>query len=131
MTTQESLLTLNPSTHIRTTAENQSFYDLLVNEKRIFTTKHQLYTCAIMVAVLCESEPNNTSKTKDICLVGNVDKTNLSIASGIVAHLCPDITNGSELLSKMNAYADAGIDILRINYENNDGQLRLEQYMDD
>lgn len=130
MAFDEKMLELNPSTHIKTTAENQSFYDEVVNVKRYFATKHQMYTCAIMVAILENVQPDYSTKTKDICLVGNVDKTNLAIAKGLVAHICDDVTNGAELLIKMNAYADAGIELLKKNYSNNDGQLFLEQYMD-
>ena len=130
MAFEERMLELNPSTHIKTTAENQAFYDEIVNEKHYFATKHQMYTCAIMVAILENAQPDYSSKTKDICLVGNVDKTNIAIAKGLVVHICDDVTNGTELLSKMNAYADAGIELLKKNYSNNDGQLFLEQYMD-
>lgn len=130
MAFEEKILELNPSTHIKTTADNQAFYDTIVNDKHIFATKHQMYTCAITVAILENAMPDYTPKNKDICLVGNVDKTNMAIAKGLIAHICDDVTNGTELLSKMNAYADAGINLLKINFANNDGQLRLEQYMD-
>lgn len=47
----QEFFSMNPSTHIRTTSENRRFYDLLVDEKHVFSTKYQLYTFAIMVAL--------------------------------------------------------------------------------
>lgn len=41
---EQEFFSINPSTHIRTTSENRRFYDLLVDEKNIFSTKYQLYT---------------------------------------------------------------------------------------
>lgn len=128
MAGEESVFCIKPSTHIRTTAANRTFYDKIVDEKGVFSKKHQLYTCAIMVAILSDAEPNMETKNQDICLVDNVDRDNLAIVKGIVLHKCPKIMNGSDLLKRMNEYADAGIELLRINYENNDGVLRLEQY---
>lgn len=128
MAGEESVFYIKPSTHIRTTAANRAFYDKIVDENGVFSKKHQLYTCAVMVAVLSDAEPNTETKNQDICLVDNVDRDNLAIAKGIVLHKCPEIMNGSDLLKRMNEYADAGIELLRINYENNDGVLRLEQY---
>ena len=116
----QEFFSMNPSTHIRTTSENRRFYDLLVDEKHIFSTKYQLYTFAIMVALRAGAKPDPSTKNLDICLVGNVDKDNLTVAKGLVAHLCPEINNGSDLLKRMNEYADAGIAILRTDYENND-----------
>ena len=66
---------------------------------------------------------------KDICLVGNVNSDNLAIAKGIVSQLCPGIKRGNDLLKRMTEYADAGIGILRVEYENN-GTLRLDNYIE-
>ena len=38
----QEFFSMNPSTHIRTTSENRRFYDLLVDEKHVFSTKYQL-----------------------------------------------------------------------------------------
>lgn len=130
MASEETVFFIRPSMHIKTTAANREFYDRIIGENCIFAKKHQLYTCAIMVAVLSDAEPNTDTKNQDICLVDNVDRDNLAIAKGIVLHKCPEIMNGSDLLKRMNEYADAGIELLRVNYENNDGVLRLEQYTD-
>ena len=54
---------------------------------------------------------------------------NLAIAKGIVSQLCPDVQNGSDLLKRMTEYADAGISLLRVEYENN-GTLRLDNYIE-
>ena len=35
---EQEFFSINPSTHIRTTSENRRFYDLLVDEKNIFST---------------------------------------------------------------------------------------------
>ena len=70
-----------------------------------------------------------TTKSEDICLVGNVNSDNLAIAKGIVSQLCPDVQNGSDLLKRMTEYADAGISLLRVEYENN-GTLRLDNYIE-
>lgn len=71
---EQEFFSINPSTHIRTTSENRPFYDLLVDEKHIFSTKYQLYTFAIMVALRAGVAPDSATKSLDICLVGNVDK---------------------------------------------------------
>ena len=130
MALEERLLTIKPSSHISTTASNQAFYDEVVNEKHLFKTKYQMYTCAIMVAILEGANPDYSKKDKDICLITSLDQTDLAIVKGLIAHICDDVTNGTELLIKMNAYADAGIELLKKNYSNNDGQLLLEKYMD-
>lgn len=125
----ENHFEIDRSTHIRTSAANKEFYNLIVDEKKIFTAKHQLYTFAIMVAAFHNVAPDTTTKSEDICLVGNVNADNLAIAKGIVSQLCPDVENGGDLLKRMTEYADAGINILRVEYENN-GTLRLDSYIE-
>ena len=127
---EQEFLSINPSTHIRPTSENRPFYDLLVDEKHIFSTKYQLYTFAIMVALRAGVAPDSATKSLDICLVGNVDKDNFAVAKGLVAHLCPEINNGSDLLKRMNEYADAGIAILRTDYENSDEDFDPSVYLE-
>ena len=126
----QEFFSINPSTHIRTTSENRRFYDLLVDEKHIFSTKYQLYTFAIMVALRAGAKPEKKKKNLDICLVGNVDKDNFTVAKGLVAHVCPEINNGGDLLKRMNEYADAGIAILRTDYENNDEDFDPSIYLE-
>ena len=70
------------------------------------------------------------SKTVDICAVDNVDKDNFAVAKGLVAHVCPEINNGSDLLKRMNEYANAGIAILRTDYENNDEDFDPSEYLE-
>ena len=82
-----------------------------------------------MVATFNYALPDTTTKSEDICLVGNVNSDNLAIAKGIVSQLCPDVQNGSDLLKRMTEYADAGISLLRVEYENN-GTLRLDNYIE-
>ena len=101
----------------------------MIVDKKIFTAKHQLYTFAIMVAIFHDADADISTKSEDICLVGNVNSDNLAIAKGIVSKLCPDIDNGNDLLKRMTEYADAGINILRVEYENN-GMLRLDSYIE-
>lgn len=120
---------IDRSAHIRTSSVNKEFYNLIVDEKKIFAAKHQLYTFAIMVAIFYDAVPDTTAKSEDICLVGNVNSDNLALAKGIVSQLCPDIENGSDLLKRMTEYADAGIAILRVEYGNN-GMLRLDNYIE-
>jgi hypothetical protein len=59
-----------------------------------------------MVALLRNATPVPISKTVDICAVDNVDKDNFAVAKGLVAHVCPEINNGSDLLKRMNEYAN-------------------------
>lgn len=125
----ENHFDIDRSNHIRTSAANKKFYNLIVDEKKIFAAKHQLYTFAIMVAVFHGAAPDTTTKSEDICLVGNVNGDNLAIVKGIVSYLCPDIENGGDLLKRMTEYADAGINILRVEYRNNE-TLRLDSYID-
>lgn len=125
----ENHFEIDRSAHIRTSAVNKEFYNLIVDEKKIFAAKHQLYTFAIMVAIFYDAVPDTTAKSEDICLVGNVNPDNLTLAKGIVSQLCPDIENGSDLLKRMTEYADAGIAILRVEYGNN-GTLRLDKYIE-
>ena len=127
---EQEFFSINPSTHIRTTSENRRFYDLLVDEKNIFSTKYQLYTFAIMVALRAGAAPDSATKNLDICLVGNVDKDNFAVAKGLVAHLCPEINNGRDLLKRMNEYADSGIAILRTDYENSDEDFDPSAYLE-
>lgn len=125
----EDYFDIDRSNHIRTSVANKEFYNLIVDEKKIFAAKHQLYTFAIMVAVFYGAVPDTSTKSEDICLVGNVNADNLAIAKGIVSQLCPDIENGGDLLKRMTEYADAGINILRVEYGNN-GTLRLDPYIE-
>ena len=125
----ENHFEIDRSAHIRTSATNKEFYNLIVDEKKIFAAKHQLYTFAIMVAVFHDAAADVSTKSEDICLVGNVNSDNLAIAKGIVSQLYPDIDNGNDLLKRMTEYADAGINILRVEYENN-GTLRLDSYIE-
>ena len=125
----ENHFEIDRSTHIRTSTVNKEFYNLIVDEKRLFPAKHQLYTFAITVAVFYEADPDTSTKSEDICLVGNVNSDNLAIAKGIVSQLCQGIKRGNDLLKRMTEYADAGIGILRVEYENN-GTLRLDNYIE-
>lgn len=124
----ENHFEIDRSAHIRTSVTNKEFYNMIV-DKKIFTAKHQLYTFAIMVAIFHDADADISTKSEDICLVGNVNSDNLAIAKGIVSKLCPDIDNGNDLLKRMTEYADAGINILRVEYENN-GMLRLDSYIE-
>ena len=83
-----------------------------------------------MVALLRKADPVAISKTVDICAVDNVDKDNFAVATGLVAHLCPEINNGSDLLKRMNEYADSGIAILRTDYENSDEDFDPSAYLE-
>lgn len=122
-------LDIKESEHIRTSSTNKEFYNKIVDERGLFSAKHQLYTYAILVAIIKNAERDTTTKSEDICLVGNVNSDNISIVKGIIAQLNPDVTTGAALLKRMNEYADAGINLLRIEYENN-GVLRLDQFID-
>ena len=53
----ENHFDIDRSTHIRTSSANKDFYNLIVDEKKIFAAKHQLYTFAIMVATIVLSSP--------------------------------------------------------------------------
>lgn len=127
-----SLLAIEPTLRLKTSMANRSFYDTIVDEKKLFATKYQLYTYAIMVAILRDAEPDTSVKNVDICQVVNANNepANFVVAKGIVAHLCPEVTSGSELIKRMNEYADAGINILRSDYNNNDGELSLDSFID-
>jgi len=120
---------LKESDHVRTSPVNKDFYNIIVDEQGLFSAKHQLYTYAILVAVLRNAERDTSTKSEDICLVGNVNPENLEIVKGIIAKLNPDIKDGSGLLKRMHEYADAGINLLRVEYEN-DGVLRMDQFID-
>ena len=127
-----SLLTIEPTLRLKTSTANRSFYDTIVDEKKLFSTKYQLYTYAIMVAILRDAEPDTSVKNDDICQVvnANTEPANFEVAKGLVAHLCPEVTSGSELIKRMNEYADAGIAILQSDYNNNDGELSLDSFID-
>ncbi len=127
-----SLLTIEPTLRLKTSTANRSFYDTIVDEKKLFSTKYQLYTYAIMVAILRDAEPDTSVKNVDICQVVNANNepANFEVAKGLVAHLCPEVTSGSELIKRMNEYADAGIAILQSDYNNNDGELSLDSFID-
>ena len=75
---------------------------------------------------------NDCVKNVDICQVVNANNepANFEVAKGLVAHLCPEVTSGSELIKRMNEYADAGIAILQSDYNNNDGELSLDSFID-
>lgn len=120
---------MKESEHIRTSAVNKEFYNKIVDEKGLFSAKHQLYTYAILIAILKNAEKDISTKSEDICLVGNVNPDNLAIVKGLVIKLNPDVTSGNILLKRMNEYADSGINLLRVEYENN-GVLRLDQFID-
>lgn len=66
---------------------------------------------------------------KSTSLIDNVDKDNFAVAKGLVAHVCPEIHNGSDLLKRMNEYANAGIAILRTDYETNDEDFDPSEYL--
>ena len=127
-----SLLTIEPTLRLKTSTANRSFYDTIVDEKKLFSTKYQLYTYAIMVAILRDAEPDTSVKNVDSCQVVNANNepANFEVAKGLVAHLCPEVTSGSELIKRMNEYADAGIAILQSDYNNNDGELSLDSFID-
>ena len=127
---EQELFFIKPTAKVQASSESRGFYDEIVNGKGIFSTKYQLYTFAIMVALRAGAKPDPATKNLDICLVGNVDKDNFAVAKGLVAHLCPEINNGSDLLKRMNEYADAGIAILRTDYENNDEDFDPSEYLE-
>lgn len=117
------------SDHVRTSSVNKEFYNKIVDELGVFSAKHQLYTYAILVAILKNLDKDTSTKSEDICLVGNVNPENLAIVKGLVAKLNPDIKDGGSLLKRLHEYADAGINSLRVEYENN-GVLRMDQFID-
>ncbi len=127
-----SLLSIDPTLRLRTNANNKLFYDTIVDEKKIFPNKYQLYTFAIMAAIVRGAEPDTSVKSLDICFVKNAltEPENFDVAKGLVAHLCPEISSGSDLLKRMNEYADAGIAILQSDYNNNDEELSLDSFID-
>ncbi len=115
---------------IRTTESNKEFYKLMV-DKGIFDNQHQLFTYAFLVAIYENLKPNKDVKTEDICFVDNIlnkHESNFNIVKGI-ALMKLDAENGDDLLRQMLEYADAGIKVLRKEYEN-DGVLRLDKYID-
>ena len=128
----ESLLSVEPTLRLKTNSTNRAFYDLIVDEKRLFATKYQLYTYAIMVAILSDVDPDTSVKNVDICQVVNANNepANFEVAKGLVAHLCPEVSSGSDLIKRMNEFADAGISILVSDYNKNDGELTLDSFID-
>ena len=95
--------------------------------------KSDMYICPIIVlAILKEAEPDTSAKDLDICQVVNANReqANFDVAKGLVAHMSPDVSNGSELIKRMNEYADAGIAILQADYERSDGEIGLDMYID-
>ena len=127
-----SLLYIEPTLRLKTSSANRAFYDTIVDEKKLFATKYQLYTYAIMVAILRDAEPDTSVKNVDICQVVNANNepANFEVAKGLVAHLCPEVTSGIDLIKRMNEYADAGITILQSDYNNNEGELSLDSFID-
>lgn len=119
---------LKESDHVRTSSTNKEFYNIIVDQQGIFSAKHQLYTYAILVAILKNAERDTSTKSEDICLVGNVNTDNLEIIKGLIVKLNPEIKDGTTLLKRMHEYADAGVNLLRIEYENN-GVLRMDQFI--
>lgn len=49
---EQELFFIKPTAKVQVSSESRNFYDVIVNEKGIFSTKYQLYTFAIMVALL-------------------------------------------------------------------------------
>lgn len=128
----DSLLSIDPTLKLRTNTNNKDFYDLIVDEKKIFPNKYQLYTYAIMVAIVKGAAPDTSVKNLDICQVKNANNEpeNFEVAKGLISHLSPDVMNGGDLIKRMNEYADAGIAILQSDYNNNDGELSLDSFID-
>jgi len=120
---------LKEAEHVKTSSVNKDFYNKVVDELGLFSAKHQLYTYAVLVAILRGAERDTSTKSEDICLVGNVNPDNLLIVKGLIAKLNPDIKDGGSLLKRMHEYADAGINLLRVEYENN-GVFRMDQFID-
>ena len=58
-----SLFFIKPTAKVQASSESRGFYDEIVNGKGIFSTKYQLYTFAIMVALLRNATPVPISKT--------------------------------------------------------------------
>lgn len=128
----DSILSIDPTSKLRTNVNNKAFYDTIVDEKKIFPNKYQLYTFAIMAAIIQGVEPDTSVKNLDICLVKNAlnEPENFDVAKGLIVKLCPEIANGNELIKRMNEYADAGIAILQSDYNKNDGELNLDSFID-
>lgn len=125
-------LSIKPTLRLKTNTSYKPFYDTVVDKKRIFATKYQLYTYAIMVAIIKEATPDKCVKNVDICQVVNAknETANFEVAQGLVAHLSPDITTGEDLIKRMNEYADAGISILQSEYLNNNEELDISSFID-
>ena len=83
----------------------------------------------MMEACFYSAGTDATDKSADVLLVGKGKGDNPANAKGIASHLCPDVENGGDLLKRMTEYADAGINILRVEYGNN-GTLRLDSYIE-
>lgn len=122
------ILEIKETDKIRTTADNKSFYKLVVEKDKIFDRQHQLFTYAFLIAMYKDLDPCLDTKTEDICFVSNINKENFDIVKGIAAMKCKAL-NGTELLKQILEYADAGINFLRIEYQNNNGNFRLDKYI--
>lgn len=81
----DSYFNIDRAKRISTSAANKEFYNLIVDEKKIFQEKHQLYTFAIMVAIFYDAAPDTSAKSEQVCQVANVNSDNLAIAKGIVS----------------------------------------------
>lgn len=126
---EDMILEIKETEKIRTTSENKAFYKKVVEDSKIFDRQHQLFTYAFLVAICKDLEPCNDTKSEDICQAQNINKDNFAIVKGIAANKF-EASNGNELLKQILEYADAGINYLKVEYENNDGVLRLDKYID-
>lgn len=124
----ENHFDIDRADRVRTTSVNKEFYKKMI-EHKVFENMHQLYTFSILVAIYNNAEPERSPKPEEVCHVSNINSDNLTIVKAIVSQKCPEITNGADLLKRMTEYADAGISILRVEYENN-GTLRLDNYIE-
>lgn len=126
---EDMILVIKDTEKIRTTSENKLFYKLVIEKNKTFDRQHQLFTYAFLIAIYKDLDPCTDTKSEDICQVSNVNRENFTIVKGIAAKKC-NATNGTELLKQILEYADAGINYLKIEYENNDGNFRLDKYID-
>lgn len=126
---EDMILEIKETEKIRTTSENKAFYKKVVEDSKIFDRQHQLFTYAFLIAIHKDLEPCKDTKSEDICQVQNINKDNFAIVKGIAAKKF-EVVNGNELLKQILEYADAGINYLKIEYENNDGILRLDKYIE-
>ena len=112
------------STHILTSYGD--FYKKM-REKNIVDQMHQLFTYAFLVGIKNDNK-NNDRKNSDIFQVQNIDERNFEIVKGI-ALMKIDVDNGKELINEIMKYADGGIEVLKVDYENDD-KLSLQKYLD-